>query len=294
MNFAEFGQIIQELRKNSYDEYGKRMTRETLCQKVHLTLHQLGRLERGERKYLDNQTLLLLAKTFNLTNLEQKEFLIAAAGVIEKDLYNHGKPQAQLNDLIALAENLQVPAYIVDDYADLLAANRSVLNLYNLTPEIIEYARSIPFGFNAIYYIYSSRFGLKDIIDNSTWKEAADLYMLFFRRSTLRLRHTEYFKQIFRALIKEKQFDIDWHSSYKQTEQLDITYQRVKIEHPAYGLINYTGTETKIQTNKGNLYLMIYSPSDRATLSLFTGLLENNSNTATRLAPWPEKKIIPD
>jgi len=78
MNLNDFGLLTKTLRKSSVDQWGNPWTRESLSRAVHLSPDQLGRLERGDRKYLDTQTLLLLADSFNLTNLERKEFLYAA------------------------------------------------------------------------------------------------------------------------------------------------------------------------------------------------------------------------
>ena len=292
MNLTEFGQLVKTLRNNSIDGFGNRQTRENLSEYIHLTPHQLGRLERGDRKYLDTQTLQFLAESFNLTNLEQKEFYSAAVGLSDSVLYSQVKPATQLNNLITLIERLQVPAYIVDAYTDMLAVNTSALKLYQITPDVLEYARNIPLGFNIINYLYSSALGIKDVIGYSNWRETANLFMLFFRRSTLRFRHTEYFNYIMKLLLKEKQFDIDWYSSHRYTDLADMAYQYIAYKHPLYGLLNYFGTETVINTNKGNLYLLIFNPSDAATHSLFAKLLRETKQTATRLAPWPEMIMV--
>jgi len=48
---ATFGQLVKELRKTTSDHQGNRWTRETLSKQIHLSVDQLGRLERGDRKY---------------------------------------------------------------------------------------------------------------------------------------------------------------------------------------------------------------------------------------------------
>lgn len=292
MNLTEFGQLVKALRNSSIDGLGNRGMRESLSEFIHLTTHQLGRLEQGNRKYLDTQTLQLLAKSFNLTKLEQREFYAAASGLSDEVLYRHIEPAAQLNALVDFIERLQVPAYIVDAYTEMIAVNSSALKLYQIPPDVLEYARNKPLGFNTISYLYSSTLGIREIIGESNWREAADLFMMHFRRSTLRVRHTEYFSYIMKLLLNEKQFDIDWYSSHRYTDLKDIYYQYFAFKHPLYGLLNYIGTETTINTSKGSLYLMIFNPSDAATLSLFAELYRGAKHRATRLAPWPEKNMI--
>lgn len=291
MNLNEFGLLVKALRHNSFDEFGNRLTRESLSERIHLTPHQLGRLERGDRKYLDSQTLQLLANSLSLTNLEKREFLHAAIGLANEESCDQGEPEIQLNNLIGVLENLQVPAYITDAFADMVAVNTANLVLHQITPEILSHVEKMPIGFNYMNYIYSPELNLKQILGESLWREAADMAMLLFRRSTLRYRHTEYYNFIMKELLKEKQFDIDWYSSHRLANQYDITYELMAYEHPCYGPLSYIATETVIDTVKGDLFLIIYNPADTETVSVFSKLLKENGNKAYRLAGWPEKKM---
>ncbi|MBW6464073.1 MAG: helix-turn-helix transcriptional regulator [Firmicutes bacterium] len=291
MDLYDFGQLVKTLRKNSVDEYGNRWTRESLSSAIHLTTNQLGRLERGDRKYLDNQTLQLLADSLQLTNLEKKEFLKAAIGLSDEKLHSKEDPLAQLNKLIESMESLQVPAYINDVYSDIVAVNTAALSLYQITPELIDFAQTEPVGLNMLYFIYSPEVGYKEII-GSGWRESADLTMLFFRRTSLRYRHTEYFAYIIKEMLRDKQFYIDWHSSHRFQEYQDISYEHFDYKHPLYGPLKYIATETVVHTQKGDLFFMIYNPADSTTAHTFTQIKNNHGNRAYRMAEWPEK-IIP-
>ncbi len=291
MNLNEFGLLIKTLRKSSADQFGNIWTRDRLSKAIHLTPDQLGRVERGDRKYLDPQTLKLLAKAFNLTNLEKKEFFYAALGLADKEIFKHEEPDNQLNNLLCEMENLQTPALLIDAYSDIVALNTAALNLYLVTPELLSIARQIPAGHNLINLIYSSAFGSKELF-GSFWQQAATIEILLFRRSTLRYRHTDYFNYILKILFKEKQFDIDWYSSHRYAEQYDLTYEHFEYEHPRYGPLSYLATETIINTKKGQLYLLLYNPFNKVTASVFAKLLGKSGNKAYRAASWPEK-IIP-
>jgi transcriptional regulator with XRE-family HTH domain len=288
MNSNDFGLLLQALRKTSTDERGNRWTRDSLSEAIHLTKSQLGRLERGDRKYLDRQLLQLLADAFKLTNFEQRELLLAAAGISDDQLYGHEQPENQLNHLLSLMSNLQVPAFILDVYGDLVAVNSSLLALYQVTPDLVTHASETPAGMNFIYFVYSEQFGLKNML-NSEWREAAYMAMLFFRRSSLRYRHTLYFSYLFKALLKEKHFDIDWYTNQKFDNHADLTYEQLKYHHPHYGPLSYIATETTINTARGELFLIIYNPTSKETFTVFSELQREHGNSILRLANWPDK-----
>ena len=289
MNNNDFGLLLQALRKNSIDKKGNRWTRDSLSETIHLTRSQLGRLERGDRKYLDSQILQLLADAFKLTNFEKREFLQAAAGISDDQLYGHEQPENQLDQLLSIMNKLQVPAFILDVYADLVAVNSSVLVLYQVTPDLISYANKIPAAMNFVYFVYSEEFGLKSLL-GSQWREVADMAMLFFRRSTLRYRHTPYFSYLFKALLKEEQFDIDWYTSQRLDNHYDLTYEQLNYMHPHYGSLNYVATETAINSSNGELFLIIYNPTNKETVQVFSDLHREYGNSILRLASWPTKK----
>ncbi len=290
MNLSNFGKLVKALRNSSLDEDGNRWTRDTLSNAVHLTANQLGRLERGDRKYLDNQTLQLLAESFKLTNLEAKEFLSAAVGIDDSALFGFEKPEEKLNNLIAIIETLQVPAFIVDVYTDFVAANAGALNLFQIEPELIDYMSFIPAAQNMVNFVYSSELGFKEIV-GSQWRESADTVMLFFRRSTLRYRHTKYFQFLLKELLKEKQFDVDWYTNHRITEHLDVTYDHFIYKHPVHGCLKYISTETIINTSVGDLYLIVYNPMDQLTAEIFSKIANHGNRRAYRIAPWPDKDI---
>ncbi len=293
MNLAEFGLLIKTLRQNSIDQWGNPWTRESLSKAVHLSPDQLGRLERGDRKYLDTQTLKLLADSFNLTNLERKEFFYAALGLSDEELFSQEDSISQLKNLLAETDNLQVPIMLLDAYADIVAANNATLNLFMMTPELLDYTRQIPAGQNLLNLVYAPAFGAREIL-GPFWRKLATIEILLFRRSTLRYRHTAYFKYLFKILLKEKQFDIDWYFCQRYADRYDITYVHFTYEHPRFGPLSYVATETIISTRKGELYLLIYNPVDDRTTSVFKGLKRSNGNRVYRFAPWPEKKIPPE
>ncbi len=288
MNLNDFGLIVKALRKNSFDEEGNRWTRETLSRAVHLTEDQLGRLERGDRKYLDNQTLMLLADSFNLTSLERKEFFYAALGLKDEELFCQEDPEKQLSNIIKIMEQLLVPSFLTDVYKDIVAANKAILDLYQITPNKLERLKKNPACFNQLFLIYSFKSGLRDLI-SAHWREAAMMTLLEFRRSSLRYRHTNYFNYLLKALLKEKDFELDWYSSHQGIDTPDSTYEHFEYEHSFFGAITYTATETTINTRNGELTLVLYNPANPDTAAVFEELMKFGGRKILKLAGWPGK-----
>jgi len=88
MNRKEFGKLIAALRKEHFDEDGNRLTQAKLAKRAQQRDPQtplneiiIGKIERGERAMLDEQTLLSLADTLELTMGERREFFLAATGL---------------------------------------------------------------------------------------------------------------------------------------------------------------------------------------------------------------------
>lgn len=291
MNLQDFGLLLRTLRQGSYDPGGRRWTRENLSRAVHLSEDQLGRLERGDRKYLDNQTLHQLARAFCLSRREEKEFFWAAFGLPDETFFRNEDPLLQLKNLIAVMESLHAPAYIIDCYGDIVAVNSSLLKLYGLSTDIISHTRKIPAGQNLVYVYYSPLLNLKNQMGTS-WKKSASMAIMIFRRITLRYRHTAYYHYIFESLLKENQFDIDWYSSHRGIDQYDLTYEPFELGNAEFGTLSYLSTETIVNTRAGDLYLIINSPTDVKTSDIFRELIGPDNNRVYKVASWPDKKMV--
>lgn len=289
MEAATFGQLVKELRKTTSDPRGDRWTRETLSKYIHITSDQLGRLERGERKNLDHQTLNLLAEAFRLTPAEKKEFLVIASGVAGIDLYYKLDPKEQLDKLIDIAGNFLVPAFIVDAFQDLIAVNQPCLALMGINEERVEFARRQKVGFNNLYYLYSSALGFKDLL-GPLWRGVALLQIYKFRRSSLRFRNHSYFKMLLKELLKEPQFDVDWYSANRDTLHHYSEYEHFVYEHPIHGNLDYMTTETRIETLYGELHLYVHNPYNIETSRVFDKLRQHKGPKLIRLGSWPDKK----
>ncbi|MCB0213837.1 MAG: helix-turn-helix domain-containing protein, partial [Anaerolineae bacterium] len=94
MNRKAFGKLIAALRKELFDQDGNRLTQAKLAERAqqidpHSPLNEIiiGKIERGERAILDDQTLLNLADTLELSLGERREFYLAATGLDDEQFY---------------------------------------------------------------------------------------------------------------------------------------------------------------------------------------------------------------
>jgi len=288
MEPAEFGQLVKSLRKATYDPSGNPWTRESLSSYIHLSVNQLGRLERGDRKYFDNHTLALLCEAFKLSPIERKEFLLAAAGITDADFCNHLSPVEQLSEVAEVAANIQTPIFVLDAFQDIIATNQACLELFMINREMIEFARQLPIGFNLLYYLYSKDLGFQDLL-GPAWNVVAMIQIHQFRRTSLRFRQHKYYKYLLNELLKEPKFDIDWYTSHRSPNKNYQKYEYFSYNQKAYGDLKYIATETNTDTLHGELQLIIYNPSDSKTALLFNRLAETSLSRITKLATWPEK-----
>lgn len=284
--------MLAALRKQNLNEYGKSWTREELSKYMHISPHQLGRLERGNRKYLDTETLQLLADAFNLTALERKELFFAAVGVSEDAIVGleNTQAKAEFENLISTLEKIRAPAFIVDDYADLVAVNMSIMKLYQVNPDYVARGGESYSAFNLLKFIYDETSGYKSAV-GAAWENMARRNMNFFRRISLRQRHKPYFNQILSELCRIKKFDLHWHEISRSPSDVDSVYDIFKWHHPAYGPVHLVFTEASLPTRYGNLYLFTYSPMDIETAAVFLEISSEMGGTAFRFAPWPFKPL---
>lgn len=289
MKQKDFGALLKALRRSGTDPSGKSWTRDSLGRALKLSSDQVGRLERGERKFLDLETMSLLADCFNLTGLEKKEFFYAATGITDAELFSSEEPTTQLENLLGIVENLRLPVMILDVYADIVAINGMMADLYMFTPELTGQLREEAGGFNLLYILYANKDHLEGILGQNLWREVTNIEVLLFRRSTLRYRNSAYYNKIFNELLKFKQFDIDWYTNHKLLRRYDLTYEAFQYNHSVFGPLHYIALETKVHTSAGELLFLQYSPADEVTAKTFSSLAEANGNRYLKVAPWPTK-----
>lgn len=295
MNRNEFGKLTAALRKSIQNETGDELTQPELARRANLSGNVLGKIERGEKVSLEPDLLLKLADAFHLSTPERKEFFLAAIGIDQKDIPANGHVDA-FDRLLETMSNAAVPAFIVDAYDDVIAANYFIFGLFDFIEAMQKLAAKIPGGYNVLRFVFSEKSGFRALL-----QPKSENYLLqsvrFFRAISLPVRATPYYKTLLHAFQRDKDMASFFYYSAKiptegNTEPFDFENQAFTICHPSLGNMDfYSISIAPVITSRGNLYLINYLPANRAALQACEKLILQQGKGGKRLAPWPEKQI---
>lgn len=292
MKRKEFGPIVAELRKGQFDlSSGKVWSQQTLADKIGVSDRLIAALEQGTKSHLDAEILGKLAKAFQLTTLERREFFALAAGVANDDLMLHAPPPvALLAPLLAALAQLHQPAYLHDGLFDIVALNSHLLTFF-ATPDADTFQRKVTVRLNCLEGIFADESSARTTM-NHHWRTMALRAVHLFRALSLRYRHTTYYKTLFRHLCALPNFSTIWAQT--QQEDYDI-YSHVQCDahhHPDFGPVQYLVTRTTTITSYGNLYLTTFAPANPTTVAAFATMTQHQPATVREIAPWPNPYLL--
>ncbi|MCB0192476.1 MAG: helix-turn-helix domain-containing protein [Anaerolineae bacterium] len=300
MNRKAFGKLIAALRKEHFDQDGNRLTQAKLAERAqqldpHSPLNEIiiGKIERGERAILDDQTLLNLADTLELSLGERREFYLAATGLDDEQIYASEKSAEEiLAAVIHMLTDIQLPALLLDPYLDVIAINDILLNLYQ-TSQVDLYSRmDKPAGFNLLSFIFSADFEpQRKLMSHQQWHNFAVGNVIYFRRTTLRYRTTKYFKTLFKHLRRNREFRWFWEQALYEEKRTFLGGESFKIGAPDSDRYNYLTTPLITLTPYGNLEIITHIPRDSETATAFYRMIAATPSTVRQLSSWPEKVV---
>lgn len=297
MERKEFGQLVAALRQDMG------WTQAQLSEFAKIDEAVLSQIERGVKKYFEPDLLFHLMNALQLTTLERKEFILESSGLSESHVVRQPSASVKtdafdaskaLNQMLHLIDEIRLPAYLCDDYGDVLAANHMILDFYKVPASMLESSSKVPGGFNTTRLNFSKDLvGRNHIVDN--WDAYAIKVMRGFRDNTFPCRTKPYFRYLMKAFHNPTEyplFDRYWKlvSSTENDKELNMDY--FSYQHTEYGELKYISSETISITSFGRLHLVKNIPLNENTHQLFDGLLKNVGIGAVRLAPWPEKIFI--
>ncbi len=296
MNRKDFGELVSTLRL----DLG--CTQFQLSEYAGVDVAVISQIERGVKKYFEPELLFSLANALQLTTLERNEFLLAASGLEEAQILRQPTagmaPEAFnvkkiLERMVSLTGEIMLPAFMVDCYSDVLAANHMMAAFYNVPPALIEDIEKIPGGYNTTRLNFGKDFGWrKQITEN--WDAYALNSMRAFRETTLRYRATPYFKYLIKAFhnrVEYPLFDRYWKMVSSIEQDKDMNLDHFHYDHYEFGPLSYIASVTTAVTSFGNLYLVQNLPLDTHTDEVFNQLKVKAGQGVIRLAPWPEKPM---
>jgi len=298
MNRKEFGHLIAALRKEHFDEDGNRMTQAKLAglaqQRDPLSpLNEIiiGKIERGERAMLDDQTLLSLADTLELTMGERREFFLAATGLDIEQIYATETDTGEiLHSVIQMLTDIQLPALLVDSYLDVIAANAILVKMYDTNQIDLLSRASQPAGLNLLSIIFSADFEpQRKLMTQRQWNNFAIGNVIYFRRVTLPYRMTDYFASLFAQLRRNREFRWFWEQVFYEEKRHFVGGESFKMGTPG-SRFNYLTAPLTTLTPYGNLEIITHIPRNAETAAAFNQMAAAAPSVIQQLSSWPEKK----
>jgi len=288
MNRSEFGQLVAALRKENIDLLeGKVWTQKRLAARANLPERAIAQVEQGTKMNLDGQFVAQLATALGLTTMERMAFLNAAAEV-DIDPYSMiaKTPSNVLDELLAATREIRLPTYIYDAYGNLVAIN-SIMHALAIMPEALwETGHLSPAGFNVLRYYFAPESPIRTFL-GINWTQFAVRLMQHFRVTTLKYRHTDRFRAIFRDLYQYPLFQDFWARTKYAEEDLYHRWDGIAYHHPELGPLNYFATEVTTLTSCEELFLVTYIPRDRQTTETLEGVAERVGINMHRATAWP-------
>ena len=298
MDRKEFGKLLSMLRQDID------LTQFQLAEYAQLDEAVISQMERGVKKYFEPELLIKLANSFHLTTIERREFFLAASGItsgqivrqpsaaLMTDTINSEKVLAKM---IQIIEQLDIPAFIIDVYADVLAVNNSAFAFFNTPFSLVASASSVAGGFNTVRMMFGKELYMRSRITEN-WDHYAVGSMRFVRENSLRYRAKPYFQYLmksFRNPMEYPLFNRYWKlvSSFEQDRESNVDV--FSYTHDEYGPLRYATATTVSITPHGELFLNQYLPLDDHTRHLFEDIRKKNGmGVISPLASWPEKTML--
>jgi transcriptional regulator with XRE-family HTH domain len=296
MDRKEFGSLVASLRQDMD------WTQFQLAEYGGLNLAVISQIERGVKKHLEPELLVRFANAFQLTTLERKEFLFAATGVDSPHMVRQPTAaiatdsqdaERSLETMMDLVGRLRVPAFLLDVYSDVLAANYIAFTFFQVPLEVVQNAALVAGGYNALRLVFG-----KDLVERThfltNWDDYATNTMRFFREASLRYRARPYFRypiEAFRNPIEYPLFDRYWKIVSSVEKDRAANFDLFVYDHDIFGHLEYATATTICMTAHGELLLNQYMPADDRTKEVFDQMIAQAGAGVIRYAPWPEKPM---
>lgn len=295
MDKTAFGELLAVLRAEV------NWTQAKLAEMVEVETGVISNLERGTKKLLEPELLFKLANALNLTTLERREFFLAASGLdethivrqpggaVKTDVFEADRVLQRLNEIVG---KLRFPACLMDVYSDVLSANAIMLELLQVSAEVIAQTSQIPGGYCSLRVTCGEM--LRTTIP-AGYEDFVLTNMRDFREISLRYRARPYFKYLMKEFRNPKKypwFERAWQKAALLDEDKATAIDRFAFQHALYGPLSYSSTASISFTPYGELYLVQYLPLDAQTSAVFEHLVQTAGTDVVHFAPWPEKKMV--
>lgn len=298
MNRQKLGQLVAALRKELFDEDGNRLTQAGLAEKAQQLDPQtalneivIGKIERGERANLDDQTLRNLADSLALTIGERRAFFLLATGLDHEQVYPAPENAPIILDkAVQMLADIQLPALLLDCYLDVIAVNSILLQMYQTTQLDLQSLAGKPAAFNLLQFIFSESFSpVRSQMSPQQWHNFAVGNVIYFRRTTLPHRVTIYFANLLAQLRRQRDFRWFWEQVFYEEKRYFVGGESFQMGSPNIGRYRFLTAPLVTLTPFGDLEIITHIPRDRETAAAFQHLAQQAPSVALQLSNWPEK-----
>ena len=298
MDRKEFGKLIAALRKEHFDEEGNRLTQVKLAERARqlnplspLNEIIIGKIERGERAMFDDQTLLSLADTLELTIGERREFFLAATALDNEQIYaNEMAADEILTSVMQMLTDIQLPALLVDNYLDVIAANAILMKLYDANKIDLHRRANQSAGLNLLSLIFSVDFEPhRKQMTQRQWNNFAVGNVMYFRRVTLYYRMTDYFAALFAQLRRNREFRWFWEQVFYEEKRYFMGGESFRMGLPGPKRFTFLTAPLITLTPYGNLEIISHIPRNAETATAFHEMATAAPAAVQQLSSWPEK-----
>lgn len=219
-----------------------------------------------------------MAQIFALTSREREQFFLAAINISDDSLHHSHHDAAKVKEeLFRRLAEVQLPAYIIDHFCDIVATNLAVaqlleieaagLDLSNLSqPNMLDFVFSPP----AVAY-YQPRM-------RASWPNYAYQNMMFFRTTTLQYRTTDRYQEIFARLWQYPTFQDYWLNAPHQERDFFTNNEYIQFRSTHWGEMQFFSTSFTALTTGGKLYFYTYDPASPRTAQAFVDLMAQGGN----------------
>ena len=302
MNRVEFGRLIASLRREHEDENDRPWNQERLAREANavvgaevLSKYIVSNIERGNR-ILDEETLLALAAALRLTSGERKEFFLAASGVDnERIALQRDEPEEVLSQLLERFSQVYLPAFIMDQYCDIVALNSPLIQIVDLAAAELNpnAGNKRPFPLNMLRILFSEeRVDVFGELFGGSWSDYAYHNVMLFRTFSLRYRSNFYFQALLQELKKYRAFKRYWRGMYLEEKGHSPSGGYIHLNSPRWGNVGLFLASLTALTTAGELHFCVYVPTTYDTTCLLSQLLgQGDAASIFRVGSWPEKTL---
>jgi hypothetical protein len=174
-------------------------------------------------------------------------------------------------ELLELFASLHQPAFLYDDYFDILAANHAALTLHAIERGWLQSLAGEDERPNFLHVIFAPDSPMRRSMQ-AGWRMLALRNLHQFRAMTLRHRHTARWDELMARLRTLPEFSAYWEETH--FSQMD-NYSRLRQHHyvhPCVGEVRYAVMANTVYRPVVHRHLTVLLPLDEHTFTVFTAL----------------------